>query len=283
MTFSFSEVKNMPRTLPAQETTDNPKCEALTEIGTQCLSTSTSRYQHTDGREYFVCATHLKYRRKFKPIQGAGRPVQVKAEPRTIGYLRVSTDEQDLEKNKAAILLLANEKRLSHVEWLDEKVSGTKDWKKRKLGEVMSTLKSGDTIIVSELSRLGRSTLQILEVMKEAKEKGIAVHAVKGGWTLNGTMESKIVLQVLAMVSEIERDLISARTKEALKALKASGVKLGRPKGPGKSKLDAYREEIIALLKNGSTKTFVAKRYGSTPENLWNWMQKNKIVVEVKP
>lgn len=195
---------------------------------------------------------------------------------RTIGYLRVSTAEQDLEKNKADILMLANEKRLGHVDWVEEKVSGTKDWRKRELGAVFSTLQTGDTIIVSELSRLGRSTLQILEIMQQAKERGIAVHAVKGGWTLNGSMESKIVLTMLAMIAEIERDLISERTKEGLRARKAAGVKLGRPKGPGKSKLDAHRDEIIALLKNGSTKTFIAKRYGTTLPNLLNWLAKKQ-------
>ncbi|MGO9613845.1 MAG: recombinase family protein [Dissulfurispiraceae bacterium] len=196
---------------------------------------------------------------------------------RTIGYLRVSTQEQDLEKNKADILTLANNKNLGRVEWVEEKVSGTQDWRKRKLGDVLEDLKPGDTIIVSELSRLGRSTLQILEVMKRAKEKGIAVYAVKGAWSLNGTMESRIVLTMLAMVSEIERDLISERTKEALRARKVAGVTLGRPKGPGKSKLDPYKEEIIALLKTGSTQKYIAKRYRTTAPNLSNWLKKNKI------
>ena len=95
----------------------------------------------------------------------------------------------------------------------------------------------GDAVIVSELSRLGRSTLQILEIMKEAKEGGIAVHAVKGAWSLNGSMESKIVLTMLAMIAEIERDLISERTKEGLRARKEAGVRLGRPKGPGGASL----------------------------------------------
>jgi len=79
------------------------------------------------------------------------------------------------------------------------------------------------------------------------------------------------------MISEIERDLISQRTKEGLKARKADGVKLGRPKGPGKSKLDPYREEIVALLKNGSTQTYVAKRYGTTAPNPNNWLKKRGI------
>jgi len=103
---------------------------------------------------------------------------------RTIGYLRVSTVEQDLDKNKADIALLANDKKLGRVEWVEEKISGVKDWKKRKLGEVLVTLKKGDAVIVSELSRLGRSTLQILEIMHLAKNNGIAVHAVKGEWSL---------------------------------------------------------------------------------------------------
>jgi len=193
---------------------------------------------------------------------------------RTIGYLRVSTAEQDLEKNKADIALLANDKKLGRVEWVEEKISGVKDWKKRKLGEAFGTLKKGDAVIVSELSRLGRSTLQILEIMQLAKEKGVAVHAVKGGWSLNGTMESKIVLTMLAMISEIERDLISERTKEGLRARKAAGVKLGRPKGPGKSKLDQHKEEILALLKNGSTKTFVAKKFETSLPNLYNWIKR---------
>ena len=196
---------------------------------------------------------------------------------RTIGYLRVSTADQDVEKNKVDILKLANDKRLGHVEWVEEKVTGTKDWRKRELGAVFSTLKEGDAIVVSELSRLGRSTLQILEIMQQAKERGIAVHAVKGAWTLNGTMESKIVLTMLAMIAEIERDLISERTKEGLRARKAAGVVLGRPKGPGKSKLDKHRDEIVALVKNGSTKTFIAKRYVTSLPNLINWLKRDQL------
>jgi len=196
---------------------------------------------------------------------------------KTIGYLRVSTDQQDLEKNKADILKLANDKKFGHVDFVAEKVSGTKDWRKRKLGEVFTTLQSGDIIIVSELSRLGRSTLQILEIMKEAREKDIAVHAVKGGWTLNGSMESKIVLTMLAMMAEIERDLISERTKEGLRAARTKGIRLGRPRGRGRSKLDTHKPEIIALLRNGSTKTFIATRYSTSLANLHNWLKKNDI------
>ncbi len=116
--------------------------------------------------------------------------------------------------------------------------------------------------------------------MQLAKVKNIAVHAVKGGWSLNGSMESKIVLTMFAMISEIERDLISERTKEGLRARKAAGVKLGRPKGPGKSKLDKHKEEIIALLNNGSTKTFVAKMYNTSVPNVYNWLKKNDVSIK---
>ena len=123
--------------------------------------------------------------------------------------------------------------------------------------------------------------LEIMEMLSIAKEKGIYIYAVKGGWELNGSIQSKVMAMAFSIAAEIEHDLISKRTKEALKARKAKGIKLGRPKGPGKSKLDKFREEIIALLKNGSTKTYVAKKYSTTPPNLHNWLRKNKI--NVKP
>jgi len=198
-------------------------------------------------------------------------------ERRTVAYLRVSTDGQDLEKNKADILHLANEKKLGHVEFVEEKVSGKVSWKDRKIKSIIDELEKGDNLIVAELSRLGRSMLDIMEILKIAKDKEINVYAVKGNWTLNGTMESKIVGMVFAMASEIERDLISSRTKEALKARKAAGVQLGRPKGPGKSKLDQHKPEIEALLKNGSTQAYIARRYKTTPANLNNWLKKNKV------
>jgi DNA invertase Pin-like site-specific DNA recombinase len=198
-------------------------------------------------------------------------------ERKVIGYLRVSTQDQDLEKNKAEILSFANERKLGNVTWVEEKVSGVKTWKKRELGNAVDSLAAGDWLIVPELSRLGRSTLDILEVLKVLREKGVNVYAIKGAWTLNGTIEAKIFVTMMALFAEIERDLISARTKEALKARKASGVKLGRPKGPGKSKLDQYRPEIEALLKNGSSQRYIAKRYGSSEANLNNWLRKNNI------
>lgn len=204
-----------------------------------------------------------------------------KKDPKTIGYLRVSTIDQDTEKNKAEILSLANNKHFGHVKFVEEKVSGKKNWKERKIKNVIDELGDGDRLIVPELSRLGRSMLEIMEMLSIARDKGIYIYSVKGGWELNGTIQSKVMAMAFSIASEIERDLISKRTKEALKARKAAGVKLGRPKGPGKSKLDKYREEIIALLKNGSTKAHIARRYRTTKANLHNWLKKNQI--DAKP
>jgi len=200
--------------------------------------------------------------------------------PKTVAYLRVSTIDQDTEKNKHEILKLANDKDFGKVEFIEEKISGKKSWKQRKIKQVIDDLNEGDRLIVPELSRLGRSMLEIMEMLSISRQKGIYIYAVKGGWELNGSIQSKVMAMAFSIAAEIERDLISKRTKEALKARKAQGIKLGRPKGPGKSKLDEHKEEIIALLKNGSKKNYVAKRYGTTPPNLHNWIKKNKVDVE---
>jgi DNA invertase Pin-like site-specific DNA recombinase len=196
---------------------------------------------------------------------------------RTTAYLRVSTAEQDLQKNKADILFLANEKNLGKVDFVEETISGRVSWKKRKIAEVLENLEEGDNLLVSELSRIGRSMLEIMEVLSVAAQKKVNVYAVKGDWKLDNSLQSKIMAMVFSMASEIERDLISQRTKEALRIKKAQGVKLGRPKGPGKSKLDVFRPEIEALLNNGATQKFIAIRYGTTEANLHNWMKKHNI------
>jgi len=201
---------------------------------------------------------------------------------RNIAYLRVSTLEQDIEKNKSEILFLAHDKALGKIEFVEEKISGRIHWRERKIGSIIEDLQKGDTLLLNEFSRLGRSMLECMEIISIATEKGIAVYTVKGNWQLDDTIQSKVMAMVFSMVSEIERDLISKRTKEALRAKKEIGVVLGRPKGPGKSKLDIHSLEIQALLKNGSTKKFIAQRYDSTPANLHNWIKKNKIEDSIK-
>lgn len=193
-----------------------------------------------------------------------------------IGYLRVSTADQDTDKNKADILAFASNKKFgTHVEFVEEKVSGMKSWKQRWLKEVVDGLDKGDVLIVAELSRLGRSLVEVLEVLNILADKNVAVYSVKENFQLNGKdLTSKVMRTMLALFGEIERDLISFRTKEGLVAARAKGAILGRPKGKGKSKLDKYRPEIEALLKNGSMKVFIAKRFRVTPATLSNWLKK---------
>jgi DNA invertase Pin-like site-specific DNA recombinase len=192
-----------------------------------------------------------------------------------VGYLRVSTADQDLEKNKADILQLANHHDLGRVHFVEEKISGKVSWRERKIAEVLESLNPNDAIVVSELSRLGRSMLECMEILSVATQKRINVYAVKGTWRLDQSIQSKIIAMAFSMAAEIERDLISQRTKEALRFKRAQGVKLGRPMGPGKSKLDPFRPEIESLLANGSTQKFVARRYHTTEANLHNWLRKH--------
>jgi DNA invertase Pin-like site-specific DNA recombinase len=194
--------------------------------------------------------------------------------PRTVAYLRVSTQDQDVEKNKADILMLANCRDFGQVYFVEETVSGRVSWRQRQIAQILDDLQAGDRLVVSELSRLGRSMLECMEILSIAAQKGIDLYAVKGEWQLDGTMQSKIMAMVFAMAAEIERELISQRTKEALRVKKAAGAQLGRPRGPGKSTLDPYQPEIEALVANGSTQKFIAKRYGTTEGNLYNWLKK---------
>jgi DNA invertase Pin-like site-specific DNA recombinase len=193
------------------------------------------------------------------------------------GYLRVSTSDQDLEKNKVDILLFAHEKKLGHVEFIEETVSGKVSWQKRLIAGLMARSQKGDCIIVSELSRLGRSMLECMELLSIATQKEICIYALKGSWQLDQTIQSKIIAMAFAMASEIERDLIVQRTKEALRVKKEQGFRLGRPMGPGKSKLDPFKTEIEALLANGSTQKFIAKKYSTSEANLHNWLKKQDL------
>ena len=194
---------------------------------------------------------------------------------KTVAYLRVSTLDQDIGKNKADILHFANHHDLGKVNFVEEIASGRKHWRERQIAQVVENLQAGDAIIVAELSRLGRSMLECMEILALAMRKSIRVYAVKGSWQLDDSIQSKIIALAFAMAAEIERDLISQRTREALRFRKQQGIALGRPKGPGKSKLDAFRPEIESLLANGSTQKFVAQRYHTTQANLHNWLKKH--------
>jgi len=197
-------------------------------------------------------------------------------------YLRVSTLDQDNDKFKLDLLEYANSKTLGQIEFVEEKITGTKHWRQRKLGELLSQLVSGDILLVPELSRLARSIAQIYEIINECIEKGITIHILKQNMVIgNGKMDmtTKVMLSTFSMIAELERDFISIRTKEALASKKKQGIKLGRPKGRGKSRLDEYRDEIMGMLHMGVTKKKIAEKYGVSVISLYNWQNNRRVTV----
>jgi DNA invertase Pin-like site-specific DNA recombinase len=204
-----------------------------------------------------------------------------KSKSRTMSYLRVSTKDQDNDKFKQDIRAFANSKDFGRVTFVEEKISGKKSWRTRRIATLIDEMKAGDRLLVSELSRLGRSTLEVLEILKAAQEKGIAIYSVKENYQLNGDgLQAKMMSTMLALFSDVEHAFISERTKEGLQAARAKGVRLGRPKGPGKSKLDPHRDEIIDKLRLGVPKTKIARRYKTTPANFYNWLRQNQVKVK---
>lgn len=201
---------------------------------------------------------------------------KMKGQPMTVfAYLRVSTLEQDTEKNKLEILKFANDKRLGNIEFIEEKVTGKLHFRKRELGVLIERMSVGDILIVPELSRLARSITQILEILNLSKEKGFVLYSLKENFASNDkSITAVITSTIFALVAQLERDLISLRTKEALQAKQASGVKLGRPKGKkGKSKLDVYREKILYLVGLNVPKTVIARECDTTVGNLYNYLK----------
>ncbi len=193
----------------------------------------------------------------------------------TFSYLRVSTLEQNTEKNKLDILTFANNKKLGNVEFIEEQISGKANYRKRLLGALLEKMQTGDVLIVPELSRIARSITQIFEVIEIVKNKGIILYSLKENFCSNDkSITSTVATTIFALVAQIERDLISLRTKEALQAKKQSGVKLGRPRGKGKSKLDEHKDDILKLIELHVPKTLVAKQYGTTVTNLYNYLKR---------
>ena len=193
----------------------------------------------------------------------------------TIGFIRVSTIDQDTEKNKLDILQFSNSHKLGNVEFVEEKVSGTKDYKKRKLGALLDTMTKGDILIVPELSRIARSTIQILEVIQLTQDKGIILYSLKENFcNMDNSIASTVTKTIFALVAQIERELISLRTREALHARQITGVKLGRPQGKGKSRLDEHTDDILRLIALRVPKTIIAKQYGCSIGNLYNFLNR---------
>ena len=191
----------------------------------------------------------------------------------TYAYIRVSTVDQDTEKNKLDILCFANENKLGNVDFIEEHITGKKHFKFRKLGQLLDKMRKGDVLIVPEFSRLARSIVQILEVLNISKQKGITLYALKEHFSTDDEgITATVISTVFALIAQIERELISLRTKEALYARKIMGIKLGRPKGKGKSRLDQYKDEIIRLVELKVPKTIIAKQYNTSVINLYNYL-----------
>lgn len=182
----------------------------------------------------------------------------------TVAYLRASTDKQDLNNQKLAILEYARLKDLKIDSFVEITISSRKTSKQRRIDEVLGMLADSDTLIVTELSRLGRSSAEVITLINELIARQIHVIVLKQNLNIDQhDMNSKIVVTLFALFAELERDLISLRTKEALAAKKLQGVKLGKPRGTiQKSKFDADRERIQDLLKLGLSVRKIAKLLG---------------------
>lgn len=166
------------------------------------------------------------------------------------GYIRVSSDKQTTKNQRFEIKKFANERGINIEKWIEETISSTKRLEDRKFGKLLSKLQRGDILIVTELSRMGRNLMQIMKILHDCMEKDIKVYTAKEHYELGNNINSKVLAFAFGLSAEIERNLISQRTKEALARRKAEGVVLGRPKGSRSKrlKLTGKEEEIRKLL-----------------------------------
>jgi DNA invertase Pin-like site-specific DNA recombinase len=194
----------------------------------------------------------------------------------TWGYVRVSTDNQTNENQKLAILQYGNQKRLKIDHWIETKTSSRRSTKERRIDELVSQVQEGDVLLVAELSRLGRSVGQIAMLVDELIRKKVKVICLKENIILNGKadIQTKVMITMFSLFAEIERDLISERTKEGLARARAEGKLLGRPKGTiGKSKLDGKEKEIREYLKKRVNRANIARIYGVSFPTLENFLK----------
>lgn len=166
------------------------------------------------------------------------------------GYIRVSTEKQTVENQRYEINQFCQTETLVVDRWINETISGSKAVEERKLGKLLKKMKKGDILICSELSRLGRNLLMIMGVLNECMKNDIQVWTIKDNYRLGNDINSKVLAFAFGLSAEIERNLISQRTKEALSRKRAEGVVLGRPKGSksAKTKLTGKEAKIKELL-----------------------------------
>ncbi|MDR0454252.1 MAG: recombinase family protein [Deferribacteraceae bacterium] len=193
-------------------------------------------------------------------------------------YIRVSTDKQDFNNQRYSVLEYTDRHNLSDINFISESVSGRKNWKERAIAEIVDNAVDGDVLIVSELSRLGRSMLEIFELISILLRKNIQIHVIKGNTVLKDDIPSKVFTFAFSLGSEIERDLISQRTKEALAAKKANGQKLGRKKGSQSCKLDIRLEEIKSFIDKNTSVSSIAKLLNIPRSTMYYFCKTRKLL-----
>ena len=179
------------------------------------------------------------------------------------GYIRVSCDKQSVENQRFEINNFCKRENLKIDGWIEETISGTKAYNKRRLGMLLRRIKKNDLIVCAELSRLGRNLFMIMEILNVCMGKECRVWTIKDNYRLGEDIQSKVLAFAFGLSAEIERNLIAQRTKEALARKKAEGVKLGRPKGkknsPDKYKLSGKENMILKLLQADVPKLRIAR------------------------
>ena len=200
---------------------------------------------------------------------------------KTIAYVRVSTDAQDVTHQRLAVLEFARAERMVVDTFLEIQASSRYSLKVRQIEVLFDSLERGDTLIVSELSRLGRSVGEIITTVDRLVHHQIRVFALKEGLRLTGAqdLQSRVIVTLFGLFAEIERTLLSLRTKEALAAARAAGKRLGRPPGAlGKSKLDGKEQEMQTLLGLQVSKASIAKITGVDRSTLYHFMQSRRLI-----
>ena len=194
-------------------------------------------------------------------------------------YIRVSTDKQTVENQRFEIDNYCKERNLIVGSWIEETISGTKKIDERKLGKLLSKVKKDDIIICAELSRLGRNMFMIMSILNYCMENEIKVWTIKDGYKLGDDLTSKVLAFAFGLSAEIERNLISQRTKEALARKKVEGVQLGRPKGRKSSyyKLTGKEKIIRDLMMKGLSKSQIAKILNVHRNTLSSYIKKTNI------
>lgn len=198
------------------------------------------------------------------------------------GYLRVSTEKQNIENNKSSILNYANDNKLGSVTWIQETVTGRKQWQNRKLGEKFETMQRGDVIICAEFSRIGRDMLNSLEFVSLARKRGIRVISISGDIPESDTATSNLLLCMSAWKNQMEREVLAERTRVGLQCAKEKGVKLGRQVGYRKLDRDPNNVENIKNdIKTGIKMRYICKKYGCTYGTMNKYIREHNIRVDV--